>query len=131
MGLELLVVDDSPVARKMVLRAVSLSGIAFDEVHEAGDGAEALNKLAERRVALVLADLNMPVMSGLELVDRMSRDPALAAIPVVVVATPTSDTNVESLLAAGARAFLPKPFRPEALREVIARVLGATGVPRA
>lgn len=131
MGLELLVVDDSPVARKMVLRAVSLSGFAFDEVHEAGDGAEALNKLAERRVALVLADLNMPVMSGLELVDRMSRDPALAAIPVVVVATPTSDTNVESLLAAGARAFLPKPFRPEALREVIARVLGATGVPRA
>ena len=128
MGLQMLVVDDSPVTRKMVRRAIGLCGLEVAEVHEAGNGAEALTQLASHRVDLVLADINMPVMNGVELVERMARDPGLAAIPVVIVATPMSQDRVEFVLDKGARAYLAKPFRPEALRDVVVQILGPKGV---
>lgn len=127
MGLEMLVVDDSPVTRKMVRRALSLCGLDVTEVIEASDGAEALERLAHRHVDLVLADINMPVMNGIELVERMSRDPDLCGVPVVIVATPMSQDRVEFVLDKGARAYLAKPFRPEALRDVVVQILGTTG----
>ncbi len=74
MGLDMLVVDDSPVTRKMVRRALGLCGLEVAQVYEAGDGAEALEALSQHRVDLVLADINMPVMNGIELVERMSKD---------------------------------------------------------
>ena len=120
-------VDDSPVTRKMVRRAIGLCGIEVSEVQEAGNGAEALEKLAAHRFDLVLADINMPVMNGVELVERMARDPDLASIPVVIVATPMSQQRVDHLLDTGARAYIAKPFRPEALRDVLAQILGTTG----
>lgn len=128
MALELLIVDDSPVTRKMVRRAIGLCGLEVGLVHEAGDGAEALAKLAASPVDLVLADINMPVMNGVELVERMSKDPALAGIPVVIVATPISEQKVEKLLDTGARAYLAKPFRPEALRDLVLEIVGDKGV---
>ncbi|HYD40130.1 MAG TPA: response regulator [Anaeromyxobacter sp.] len=131
MGLDLLVVDDSPVTRKMVRRALSLCGLEVTEVIEAADGAEALEKLGQRHVDLVLADINMPVMNGIELVERMSRDPELCTVPVVIVATPMSQDRVEFVLDKGARAYLAKPFRPEALRDVVVQILGTTGGPNA
>jgi len=127
MALELLVVDDSPVTRKMVRRAIGLCGLDVGEVHEAGDGVEALAKLAALRVDLVLADVNMPVMNGVELVERMARDPSLARIPVVIVATPMSEDRIERVLASGVRAYLAKPFRPESLRDVLRQILGPAG----
>ncbi len=127
MGLEMLVVDDSPVTRKMVRRALGLCGLDVADVIEASDGAEALEKLGQRRVDLVLADINMPVMNGIELVERMSQDPELCSVPVVIVATPMSQDRVEYVLDRGARAYLAKPFRPEALRDVVVQILGASG----
>ncbi|HTN53824.1 MAG TPA: response regulator [Anaeromyxobacter sp.] len=123
MGFQILIVDDSPVTRKMVRRALASCGLQLDEVHEAADGAEALALLATRRVDLVLADVNMPVMGGEELVERMARDPGLAGIPVIVVATPTSEERVRRLLAAGARAYIAKPFGHDALRDAVVGVL--------
>jgi len=128
MALDLLIVDDSPVTRKMVRRALGLCGLAVGHVHEAGDGGEALALLAAHSVDLVLADINMPVMNGMELVRRMAEDPKLAAIPVVVVATPISEQKVEQLLDSGARAYLAKPFRPEALRDMVLQIVGERGV---
>ncbi len=125
MGIDMLVVDDSPVTRKMVRRALGLCGIEVGEVYEAADGAEALEQLGQHRVDLVLADINMPVMNGIELVERMSRDPELCTVPVVIVATPMSQDRVEFVLDKGARAYLAKPFRPEALRDVVVQILGA------
>ena len=127
MGIDMLVVDDSPVTRKMVRRALGLCGIEVGEVYEAADGAEALEQLGQHRVDLVLADINMPVMNGIELVERLSRDPELCTVPVVIVATPMSQDRVEHVLDKGARAYLAKPFRPEALREVVVQILGAQG----
>jgi two-component system chemotaxis response regulator CheY len=127
----MLVVDDSPVTRKMVRRALGLCGLEVAEVIEAADGAEALEKLGQHHVDLVLADINMPVMNGIELVERMSRDPELCTVPVVIVATPMSQDRVEFVLDKGARAYLAKPFRPEALRDVVVQILGTTGGPNA
>jgi len=123
-GLDMLVVDDSPVTRKMVRRALGLCGLEVGEVYEAGDGAEALDQLGQHHVDLVLADINMPVMNGIELVERLSRDPELCTVPVVIVATPMSQDRVEFVLDKGARAYLAKPFRPEALRDVVVQILG-------
>ena len=127
MALQLLVVDDSPVTRKMVRRAIGLCGLEIQEVHEASNGAEALEKLAATPVDLVLADVNMPVMNGMEFVRRLAADPRLARIPVVIVATPMSEDRVEEILDAGARAFLTKPFRPESLRDLVLEILGPQG----
>jgi two-component system chemotaxis response regulator CheY len=126
-ALDLLIVDDSPVTRKMVRRAVGLCGLEIGTVHEAGNGEEALTQLAQHRVDLVLADINMPVMNGMELVERMSQDPVLAKVPVVIVATPMSEQRVERLLDIGARAYLAKPFRPEALRDLVLEIIGDRG----
>jgi two-component system chemotaxis response regulator CheY len=132
MAIELLIVDDSPVTRKMVRRALGLCGLEVGAVHEAGDGAEALARLAASPgVDLVLADINMPVMNGVELVERMSKDPGLSRIPVVIVATPISEGKVEKLLDSGARAYLAKPFRPEALRDVVLEIVGGKGTSHA
>jgi two-component system chemotaxis response regulator CheY len=130
-ALDLLIVDDSPVTRKMVRRAVGLAGLEIGAVHEAGNGEEALAQLALHTVDLVLADINMPIMNGMELVERMSQDPALAGVPVVIVATPLSEQRVERLLDIGARAYLAKPFRPEALRDLVVEILGDRGTARA
>jgi two-component system chemotaxis response regulator CheY len=126
-ALQLLVVDDSPVTRKMVRRAIGLCGLEIQEVHEAANGEEALARLATTPVDLVLADVNMPVMNGMEFVKRMASDPALSRIPVVIVATPMSEDRVEEILDAGARAFLTKPFRPESLRDLVMEILGPQG----
>jgi two-component system, chemotaxis family, chemotaxis protein CheY len=130
-ALDLLIVDDSPVTRKMVRRAIGLAGIQIATVHEAANGQEALDRLKEHRVDLVLADINMPVMNGMELVERMSQDPGLANVPVVIVATPMSEQRVERLLDIGARAYLAKPFRPEALRDLVLEILGSRGTAHA
>jgi len=126
-ALELMIVDDSPVTRKMVRRAIGLAGLEIAAVHEAGNGQEALDGLRKHRVDLVLVDINMPVMNGMELVERMSQDPVLAKVPVVIVATPMSEQRVERLLDIGARAYLAKPFRPEALRDLVLEILGNRG----
>ena len=123
-ALDMLVVDDSPVTRKMVRRAIGLCGLEIGQIWEAGDGAEALSRLAEHRVDLVLADINMPVMNGMELVERMSADADLSKVPVIIVATPISEQRIERLLDIGARAYLAKPFRPEALKDLVLEILG-------
>ena len=130
-ALEVLIVDDSSVTRKMVRRAVGLCGLEIGSVLEAANGEEALAQLRDHRVDLVLADINMPVMNGMEMVERMSQDPVLSKIPVVIVATPMSEQRVERLLDIGARAYLAKPFRPEALRDLVLEILGDRGTAHA
>lgn len=124
MPVNVLVVDDSPVTRKMVRRALAQCGLDVASVREAGDGAQALEALAAAPADLVLADVNMPVLNGMEMVERMSADPALSRIPVVIVATPMSEERIARLLDHGARAYIAKPFRPESLKQVIVEILG-------
>jgi len=111
----LLIVDDSPVMRSFLRRAITSAGIEVAQYCEAGNGAEALDLLEKQPVDLVLTDINMPVLDGAGLVDRLRRNPKLQSIPVVVVSTDSTAPRMAELMQLGARGYLRKPFAPEQL----------------
>jgi two-component system chemotaxis response regulator CheY len=127
MALNVLVVDDSPVMRRMVRRSLGMCGLPMGEIYEAGNGAEGLAVLGERWVDVVIADVNMPEVDGVEMVERMAADGMLARLPVVMVSSDRSEARIERLKALGVRAYLTKPFRPEAFREVVEATLPIAG----
>lgn len=126
MALNILVVDDSETVRAIILKTLKMSGIALNTPLEASNGSEALALLKEQWVDLVLTDINMPEMGGVELIERMKDDEILKAIPVVVVSTEGSATRIEELKAKGVKAYIRKPFTPEQIREVVDGVLGVS-----
>lgn len=123
MALNVLVVDDSAVMRSMLIRTLRLSGLPLTNVYQAGDGAEALTQLAAHDVDLALVDINMPVMNGEQLIQRVREDARLAGVALIVVSTEGSETRIEALKARGA-SFIHKPFTPEQVRTTVLRVLG-------
>jgi len=123
MSYRVLIVDDSSVVRSMVKKAVSMAGLDIEEVHEAGNGRQALETLQRHWVDIVFTDLHMPEMTGIELVEAMARSGVLATTPVVVVSSDPSESRVEELRRLGVRAYLKKPFRPEGFRAIIEEVL--------
>lgn len=123
MSYSILVVDDSPLIRKMMKRSLGLSKLELGTVFEATNGKEALAVLEKEWVDVVLADIHMPVMTGTELIELMSRDKLLGKIPVVVVSAERSEPAIEHLKTLGICAHLMKPFTPEQVLEVIQRVL--------
>jgi two-component system chemotaxis response regulator CheY len=122
-GYSILVVDDSPVMRMFIRRVLAVSGVPTSEVREADNGVTALEVLRSVPVDLVLSDINMPEMNGSELMERISENPELRRIPVIVVSTDSSLLRVKMMLHLGARGYIQKPFPPEALRSEIERVL--------
>ncbi|NLF29816.1 MAG: response regulator [Planctomycetes bacterium] len=123
MALNVLVVDDSMVGRAMVIKSLKLSGVDVGEIHQASNGREGLDVLEAHWVDLVFADINMPVMNGEEMIDRIRANPAWAATPIVVISTEGSQTHIERLVARNAR-FVHKPFTPEVIRDVIRDIVG-------
>ena len=123
MKLNVLVVDDSAVMRQMVQRTLRMSGIPVGDVHEAGNGREALDVLREHWVDLALLDINMPVMDGEEFLGVVRADEELRALKVIVVSTESSDTRLARLRAHDVE-IVHKPFSPEQLRSVVLQVTG-------
>jgi len=124
MAFNILVVDDSKVMREMVIRTLRLTGLPLGEILEASNGQEALQHLREHWVDLVLADVNMPVMDGEVMVERMRADPALRSMPVLFVSTESSSKRIKLLLEKSS-GFVHKPFNPEEIRDLILSVTGA------
>jgi len=122
MAINVLVVDDSSVMRSMIIKTMNMSGLELGEVTQAANGMEALGLLKEKWVDLVVADINMPVMNGEEMINRMMEDPEFKAIPILVVSTEASQARIESLMNKGAR-FIKKPFSPELIRNTIVKML--------
>lgn len=125
MALNVLVVDDSAVMRAMVIKSLRLCGLALNEIHEASNGAEALQTLSDHWVDLALLDVNMPIMNGEELLKRLRENPETADLPVIIVSTEGSDTRIAALKQQGAE-FIHKPFTPEELREVMMTITGVS-----
>ncbi|MHB1073164.1 MAG: response regulator [Gemmatimonadaceae bacterium] len=126
-GHHVLVVDDSAVMRTMVSRTLRLSGLPIAAIHEASNGQMGLAALWTTPVDLALVDLNMPVMSGEEMIVALRGDPATAALPVIVVSTESSDLRIQRL-ATQRVTFVHKPFTPEQLRDVILKTMGANAL---
>lgn len=123
MSFRVLAVDDSPVMRALLRRALGVAGVQVGEFLQASDGAEALQVLGRHWVDLVLADLNMPNMNGEDLLRRMRGDDALRDVPVVVVSTDRGVERRATLEALGISGYVAKPFTPEQFRDAVARVL--------
>jgi two-component system, chemotaxis family, chemotaxis protein CheY len=119
-----LIVDDSSVMRKIVERSLRQAGVELDQVCEASNGAEALSALHDNPVDLILCDINMPVMDGLEFVRRVSTVESARGIPIVMITTEGSEAHVVQALSAGARGYIRKPFTPDQVKEHVLPVLG-------
>lgn len=122
-GLCTLIVDDSSVMRKIVARALQQGGVALAEVLEAGNGAEALDILRSKRVDLVLSDINMPVMDGLEFVRQLQGIENAKGVPVVMITTEGSESHVMQALSSGARGYIRKPFTPDQMKQHVLPLL--------
>jgi two-component system chemotaxis response regulator CheY len=124
MAYNILVVDDSETVRAVIAKAIGMSGVEVKTLMTAGNGQQALDILDKEWVDLVFADINMPVMGGVEMVKRMKADDGMKDIPVVIVSTEGSATRINGLLESGVRAFLRKPFTPESLKTTIDSIMG-------
>ncbi len=124
MSYRILLVDDSPIIRKMILRTLGIAGFEIAGVYEAGNGREALAVLAEHWVDLVLSDIHMPEMNGIELVEHIAADPALNTIPVVIISTERSEQRIAHMRALGIKGYITKPFTAEAIRDTVRAALG-------
>jgi two-component system, chemotaxis family, chemotaxis protein CheY len=118
MAKSLLIVDDSATMRKIIMRTVRMSGLEFDPIEEAGNGAEAISKLVKTPVDIVLCDVNMPEMTGPEMVKKLRTEvPACANTKIVMVSTESSQDLIDGVIKDGANGFITKPFTPENFKE--------------
>jgi two-component system, chemotaxis family, chemotaxis protein CheY len=123
MTIRALIVDDSSVMRKIVERSLRQAGIEMTDVFQAGNGAEAMAVLQSNKVDLILCDINMPVMDGLEFIKQLPSIPNAAGVPVVMITTEGSEAHVVEALSCGAKGYIRKPFTPEQVKEHVMPVL--------
>ena len=127
MGLNILLVDDSKTVRDVIAKTLQLAEVPISELFQAANGKEALDILGDNWIDLIFADINMPVMNGVEMIERMSEDGLLRTVPVIIISTEGCKTRIEMLRAKGVRAYIRKPFTPELIRNVVKDVLGVEG----
>ncbi len=127
MAMNVLIVDDSSVMRSMILKTLRMSGVPLGDVHNAGNGQEGLDILDSNWIDLVFLDINMPVMTGEEMIEKMRKKDLMKDIPVIVVSTEGSQTRINKLMEHDAVIFIHKPFTPEIVRDAVLDVTGAGG----
>jgi two-component system, chemotaxis family, chemotaxis protein CheY len=123
MAVRVLIVDDSSVMRKIVERSLRQADIELTQVFEAGNGTEALALLQENQVELILCDINMPVMDGLEFIKQLPGVANAKGVPVIMITTEGSEAHVVQALSCGARGYIRKPFTPEQVKTQVLPVL--------
>ncbi len=121
----ILIVDDSAMMRKIILRALTLAGLEFQRVIEAGDGAEALEILKVQTVELIMCDINMPVMNGLDMLKNLRALNLAVDVPIVMVTTESSSEHVRQAVAVGASGYIRKPFTPDQVKQKVIPLLAA------
>ncbi len=117
MALDVLIVDDSAAIRKILHRVLVQADLPLGKVHEANDGLEAINSLANHSVGLILSDINMPNMDGIEMLRKIKDNTIWAAVPVIMVTTEGSQDKVLQALKLGASGYVRKPFTPDQIKE--------------
>jgi two-component system chemotaxis response regulator CheY len=118
-----LVVDDSGAIRKILQRVLRQTGMAIQTIHEAGDGQEALAVLGAHKVGLVLTDINMPKMDGLQLLAAIKASAQWRQIPVVMITTEGGESKVSEAVRLGAAGYVRKPFTADQIKEKLAGIL--------
>jgi two-component system chemotaxis response regulator CheY len=123
-----LVVDDSPTVRQQVIQALSPGGYA---VREAGDGLEAIAVLEDSpKIDLIITDINMPRLSGLEMLDRIKAEARHSAVPVLMLTSEGQPALIDRARKAGAKGWIVKPFKPELLLAATRKLLSTATAAR-
>ena len=120
-----LIVDDSSVMRKIVERSLRQAGLDPLIVHEAGSGIEGLDLLRTKQVDLILSDINMPSMDGLEFLRQIRAQNLAPGVPVVMITTESSEEHVKQAILAGAQGYIRKPFTAEQVKERVLPLINA------
>jgi two-component system chemotaxis response regulator CheY len=123
MDSDILVVDDSAAIRKILTRVLRQTGMAIQTIHEAGDGQDALALMGQHRIDLVLSDINMPKMDGLQLLASIKASPQWQNIPVVMITTEGGETKVAEAVRLGAAGYVRKPFTADQIKEKLVGIL--------
>ena len=116
----ILVVDDEDVLREMLGDALRLSGF---EVLEAADGSKALTILQSGKVDLIISDVNMPKIDGIQFVTEVKKNPRYKFTPIIMLTTEGQDAKKEQGRAAGAKAWIVKPFNPPVLLDAVSKLI--------
>jgi two-component system chemotaxis response regulator CheY len=124
-SLTVLIVDDSAMMRAMIKRVAHLTDIPIAQVLEAGNGVEALQQLEAHAVDVLFTDINMPLMTGPELLREVGKRDEWKHIVRVIVSTDGSAARREEMAGLSAHAYLEKPFRPEVMRDVLAQIVNS------
>jgi two-component system chemotaxis response regulator CheY len=126
MSYNVLIVDDSKSMRQVIRKVLSASGFQVGSVWEAGNGREALELLEQEWIDLILSDVHMPEMDGRELLVELKKQETLRDLPVVFITTESNEDRMQEIMDLGAEGFIRKPFRPEAIRALLVKIMGET-----
>jgi two-component system chemotaxis response regulator CheY len=119
MAKTIMIVDDAPSVRQVV--GLALRGAGYDVV-EASNGKDAAGKLDGRKLNLVICDLNMPIMDGIGFLEYIRAQPNYRFTPVIMLTTESAEDKKTKARAAGAKAWLTKPFQPSSMLDAVAKV---------
>jgi two-component system, chemotaxis family, chemotaxis protein CheY len=123
MALDVLIVDDSAAIRKILQRVLNQAEVPLGAVYEAGDGLEALEALKKNMVGLILSDINMPNMDGIQMLSQIKANDAWKGIPVVMITTEGSQAKVMEAVNLGAAGYVRKPFTADQIKEKLAGII--------
>jgi two-component system chemotaxis response regulator CheY len=124
MSFNVLIVDDSSSMRAVIKKIIKVSGFGVGEFLAAADGKEALRMLTDKWVDIVLTDINMPNMNGMELIAEMKNNDLMRSIPVVMVTTEGSENKMQAAMDLGASGYVKKPFLPEDIKRTLNSIMG-------
>lgn len=120
MAKNIMIVDDSASLRQVV--AIALRGAGYDVI-EAQNGQDALSKLDGKKIHLIISDVNMPVMDGITLVKEVKKLPAYKFTPIIMLTTEGADARKKEGQAAGAKAWIVKPFQPDQMLKAVSTLI--------
>src|SRR5437763_16746980 len=121
--LDVLIVDDSAAIRKILQRVLRQTDLPLGEIQEAGDGTEAVEVLKSRSFGLILSDINMPQMDGLQLLAEIKKMDHLKNVPVIMITTEGGQGKVMEAVQLGATGYVRKPFTAEQIKEKLAAII--------
>jgi two-component system chemotaxis response regulator CheY len=122
MPLDVLIVDDSAAIRKILQRVLTQTNLPLGKMVEAADGREALEAMKREKIGLILSDINMPNMDGLQLLGELKSSEQWKGVPLLMISTEGSQTKVMEAVQLGARGFVRKPFTADQIKEKLAGI---------
>lgn len=123
MAFNILVADDSATMRVVIKKTVEMAGVPVGQFFEATHGKEALEILENNWIDVILSDINMPVMGGMELLAEVSKHEDFKLIPMIFITTESSEARMDEAKRMGVAGYVKKPFQPETIKKILYEVL--------